>query len=204
MTASALVSATPADSTGSSQSSGLRQVSSSAAMTTARVAYSSVLSIPLKALAESAALPGRPGDVHAQPASAGIGDLPDRVDEIGPRRASPCCPDRPRQCSDVLYPAAGRHRRDAERSGAPVHPLAHALIPQTRYVVSGQQSQTMRCIAFAGDVKLLLEKSCVNGVISSRSGSYARLVCACRPGSNVETRGGRARASEGSGQCCTF
>ena len=52
-------------------------------MTTARVAYSSVLSIPLKALAESAALPGRPGDVHAQPASAGIGDLPDRVDEIG-------------------------------------------------------------------------------------------------------------------------
>ena len=60
MSPSAVASATPAVTTGSSQSTGLRYVTSSRTMTTARVAYRSVPSIPLNALAESAAPPSGP------------------------------------------------------------------------------------------------------------------------------------------------
>ena len=54
------MSATPAEITGSSQSTGLRYVSSRIVMTTPSVANSSVLSMPLNALDESAAWPAGP------------------------------------------------------------------------------------------------------------------------------------------------
>ena len=60
MTASAVISATPEERTGSTHSTGLRYVISRTTMTTATVEYSRVLSMPLNILLLSAALPSGP------------------------------------------------------------------------------------------------------------------------------------------------